>query len=159
MSSTINTSFAPSYAGGGGGKRGRDDDDGRDPDKPKPLDKGLGLVDFAPDGELRELVKTLLKLANLGTVPSGGLLTKSKNLKSLADRTSVVAGWLSALINASPTRKKIAFSELAEAFVHTARAISIAGLFDQLVALLVEEFTTRAVDAANGDDDDDEDDE
>ena len=40
------------------------------------------------------------------------------------------------------------FTELAKAFVHVIRAANTAGLYDQLVAMLVEILTTRALDAA-----------
>jgi hypothetical protein len=46
------------------------------------------------------------------------------------------------------------YTELAEAFVHVLRAVDAAGLFDPLVAMLVELLTNRAVERAEADDDD-----
>ena len=91
MSSSVRTAIAPSFGGGGGGggKRGRDGgDDGRDrrrPDKPKPIDK-ISMVDFGPDGRIRQMILLLLQVANLGTVPSGGLLTRGGQPKTLPER-------------------------------------------------------------------------
>lgn len=75
MSSSVHTAVAPSFGGGsgGGGKRGRDGDDGRDrrrPERPKPTDK-ISVVDFGPEGRIRQLILLLLQVANLGTLPSG----------------------------------------------------------------------------------------
>jgi len=47
------------------------------------------------------------------------------------------------------------YSELAESFVHVLRAVNAAGLFDQLIAMLVELLTTRAVEQRARVDDDD----
>ena len=44
------------------------------------------------------------------------------------------------------------YTELAEAFVHVLRAVDSAGLFDPLVAMLVELLTTRAVESAEAED-------
>lgn len=157
MASTTNTAIAPSFAPAGGGKRGRDGDDGRDrrrPDKPKPIE-ALVPIDLSPKGALRVMLMLLLTKANLGNVPSGGLLTESKKAKPLAARIALVEDWVGGLMRTPDGFKKARFSELAEAFVHVVRAANTAGLFDQLVALLTEEFTTRAENAANGDDDED----
>ena len=84
--STVHTTIAPSFGGGGGGgKRSRDGDKGRDrrrPQKPKPLDK-LSMADFAPDGRIRQLLLLLLQTANLGNLPSGSLLTGTKQPRTL----------------------------------------------------------------------------
>ena len=44
------------------------------------------------------------------------------------------------------------YSELAESFVHILRAVNSAGLYDQLLAMLVELLTNRAVDRAEPED-------
>ena len=48
------------------------------------------------------------------------------------------------------------YTELATAFAHVVRAVSGAGLYDQLVALLVELFTEDAKPMINQEDDDEE---
>lgn len=157
--STVRTSFAPSYASGGGGgglnKRGRGDgDDGRDrrrPDKPKPLDK-ISMADFGPDGKVRQLIMLLLQVARLGELPSGGLLTAGKQPRLLETRTGVVKGWAEGLMNAPQGLANARFTELAQAFVHVLRAVNTAGLFDQLVAMLTELLTNRALERADEED-------
>ena len=150
--STVNTTFAPSYAGGGGGgKRGRGDgDDGRDrrrPDKPKPLDK-ISMADFGPEGKIRQLIMLLLQIANLGTPPSGSLLTVGGNAKTLDERSRAVRTWAEGLMNAPQGLQNARFTELAQSFVHVLRAASAGGLFDQVIAMLVEILTNRALDDA-----------
>ena len=148
MSSSTNTAFAPSFAGAGGGggggsgggKRGRD---GRD-NKPKPVDK-LPMVEWAPDGNIRLLLLALLNIANLGNLPSGSLLTRGGNSKTLNERTMAVTTWTSALLNSSNGLMASKYTELAEAFVHVLRAMNTAGMFDQVVAMLVELLTEKAV--------------
>ena len=159
MSSTAHTALAPSFGsgtGGGGGKRGRgDDDDGRDrrrPEKPKPLDK-ISMADFGPGGRLRQLILLLLQTANLGDLPSGGLLTRGGHAKTLPERTEAVRRWVDGHLSAPNGLMQARYSELAESFVHVLRAVNAAGMFDQLVAMLVELLTNRAVDRAEGDDD------
>ena len=162
MSSSVRTAIAPSFGSGrgsgGSGKRGRDGDDGRDPRrpvKPKPLDN-FGLVDLGPDGRLRAMILLMLKVANLGTVPSGGLLTHGGQPKTLPERTNCVRRWVDGHLNAPKGLVAAKYSELAEAFVHVVRAVAAAGLFDQLVSMLVELLTTLATAAqAEGDDDSD----
>ena len=163
MSSSVRTVTAPSFGSGrgsgGGGKRGRDGDDGRDPNrpvkKPKPLDH-FGLVDLGPDGPLRAMILAMMKVGNLGTVPSGGLLTRGGQPKTLPERTDCVHRWLSGHLHASQGLVAAKYTELAEAFVHMVRAIAAAGLFDQLVSMLVEVLTNLAIAAqAEGDDDSD----
>ena len=155
--STVHTAIAPSFGTGGGGKRGRrDDDDGRDrrrPERPKPTDK-LSMADFAPDGRIRQLLLLLLATANLGDLPSGGLLTGTKQPKTLNDRTAVVRRWVEGHLHAPTGLVSTRYTELAEAFVHVLRAVDAAGLFDPLVAMLVELLTNRAVERAEGGDDD-----
>ena len=144
--------------GGGGGKRGRDGDDGRDrrrPDRPKPIDK-ISPADFGPNGRLRQLILTLLQIANLGELPSGSLLTRGGQPKTLNERSTSVGRWVEGHLRASDGLTQARYSELAEAFVHILRAINTAGLFDQLVAMLVELLTNRAVDRAEGEDEEDE---
>ena len=46
------------------------------------------------------------------------------------------------------------YTELAESWVHVVRAVNAAGLFDQLVAMLVVELTARAVEQRRDDDSD-----
>ena len=154
--STINTAIGPSFAScGGGGKRGRRDDDdrGRRPDKPKPADK-ISAADFAPAGRVRQLLLLLLQVANLGSLPSGGLLTGSGQPKSLDDRTSAVRRWVESHLHASQGLVQGRYSELAESFVHVLRAVNKAGFFDQLLAMFTELLTNRAVERAERDDDD-----
>lgn len=142
--------MVPSYGGSGGaggGKRRRDGDGGGDkrPDKPKPLDK-IGLADLGPDGRIRQLLMILIGCINM-ELPRGKLLTVTKNLKPLQERLDFVRGWveqqflnprISGLIEAK-------YSELSESFVHVVRAVNAAGLFDQLVALLVQLLSDRAL--------------
>ena len=138
---------------GGGGKRSRGGDDERQrryQDKPKPVDK-MSNADFAPDGRIRLLLMQLLLMANLGDLPSGGLLTRGKQPKTLPERVNAVTTWLNGLMHAPNAVKQARFSELAEAFVHVVRAVNTAGMFDQLVAMLVELLTTRAVDQVEED--------
>jgi len=164
MASTAHTVIAPSFGGGGGvggvgggGKRGRGDgDDGRDrgrPDKPKPIDK-LSAADFAPNGRIRQLILLLLQVANLGDLPSGGLLTRGGQPRTLDERTSTVRRWVEGHLRASSGLMQARYTELAEAYVHILRAVNAAGLFDQLVAMLVELLTNRAVDRQTGEEDD-----
>ena len=148
----------PRVGGGREGKRGRGDDgdDGRDrrrPDNPKPLDK-ISMADFGPEGRLRQLVLLLLQTANLGDLPSGGLLTRGGQAKTLPERTKAVRRWVDGHLSAPNGRMQARYSELAESFVHVLRAVNAAGMYDQLVAMLVELLTNRAVDRAEGDDDD-----
>ena len=154
--STTHTAIAPSFSsspGGGGGKRGRDGgDDGRDrrrPDKPKPVDK-ISAADFGPEGRLRRLILILLATANLGEPPSGSLLTRSGQLKSLDERVTSVTRWVEGHIRAPSGLVQARYTELAESFVHVLRAVNAAGLFDQLIAMLVELLTNRAVTRGDG---------
>ena len=160
--SSVRTAIAPSFAGGGGGgdgggKRGRDGgDEGGDrrrPGKPKPVDK-LSAADFGPEGRLRQLVLMLLQLANLGTLPSGSLLTRGGQPKTLSERSTAVGRWVDGHLRAPVGLVQAKYSELAEAFVHILRAVNSAGLYDQLLAMLVELLTNRAVERAEGEDDD-----
>ena len=154
--STAHTTIAPSYAsgGGGGGKRGRtgDGDDGRDrrrPDKPKPIDK-ITMIDLGPEGKIRQLILLLLQVARLGDLPSSSLITTTFGPKerTLAWRTTVVSSWVGGLMRSPNGLVQARFTELAEAFVHVVRAVDTAGLYDQLVAMIVEILTNRALDAA-----------
>ncbi len=162
MASSVRTAIAPSFGGGGGGgrgwKRGRGDDgdDGRDRrrfDKPKPMDR-FSASDFGPDGALRELVNRLLKIANLGNLPSGSLLTQGGKAKPLPDRMQAVRRWVDGHMNASQGLRQARYSELAESFVHVLRAANSAGKYDQLVAMLVELLTGNAVSKAESSADD-----
>ena len=151
--STVHTFIAPSF-GGGSGKRGRDDDDGRGrrrPDRSKPIDK-IGAADFAPNGRIRQLVLLLLQTANLGALPSNSLLTSGGVPKPLDSRTIAVRRWVEGHLNAANGLVAARYTELADAYVHVLRAIATAGYFDQLVAMLVEWLTNRAVDEANDED-------
>ena len=61
--------------------------------------------------------------------------------------------WVEGHLSAPKGLVQARYSELAEAFVHVVRAVAAAGLFDQLVSMLVELLTTRATAArAEGDD-------
>ena len=163
--SSVRTAIAPSFAGSGGGgggsgKRGRDGGDGGDggdarrrPGKPKPVDK-ISAADFGPEGRLRQLILMLLTLANLGDLPSGSLLTRGGQPKTLSERSAAVGRWVEGHLNAPTGLVQAKYSELAEAFVHILRAVNSAGLYDQLLAMLVELLTNRAVDQADGEDDD-----
>ena len=155
----MRTAIAPSFAGGGGGgggKRDRDGDDGRDRrrrDRPKPLDK-LSAADFAPDGSIRKLVLSLLQVASLGDLPSSDLITTTfgPRAKTLEWRTTLVSSWLGGLKD-SPNWLVLAhFTELAEAFVHVLRAVEATGFYDQLVAIVVEFLTNRALEQAGKED-------
>ena len=153
--STVNTSIAPSYAVGGGGDkrhRGEDGDDGRDrrrPEKPKPLDK-ISIVDFGPQGQIRQMILLLLQVANLGDLPSSSLITTTfgPKARTLEWRTTVVRTWAEGLMHAPNGLVRARFTELAEAFIHVLRAVNAAGLFEQLIAMLVELLTSRAIDRA-----------
>lgn len=155
MAST-NTAMAPSFGpsfGGGGGKRERDGDDrrrGGRRDGPKAVDMEVTLVALGPKGWLRLLIMAMVGNANLGNLPGGGLLTASGQPKTLAERSATVGNWVTAQLTAPEGLVKSRFSEMAEAFVHIVRAVNKAGLYDQLVALLVEVLTDAALD----DDDD-----
>ena len=144
-------SFGPSYTGGGG-KRERDGDDRRDGrrDGPRPVDKEVTLVALGPKGWLRLLIMAMVANANLGNLPSGGLLTAGGQPKTYSERSTKVGEWVTAQLTAPEGFVKSRFSEMAEAFVHIVRAVNKAGLYDQLVALLVEVLTDAALD----DDDD-----
>ena len=131
--STTHTAIAPSFSsspGGGGGKRGRDGgDDGRDrrrPHRPKPIDK-ITVLDFGPTGRLRRLILLLLQTANLGDLPSGGLLTRSGQPKTLPERTTAVRSWVEGHLNAPNGLVQARYSELAESFLHVLRAVNAAG--------------------------------
>ena len=154
--SSVRTAIAPSFAGGGGGggKRGRGDDGGDDrrrPPKPKPVDK-LTAADFGPEGRLRQLILMLLQLANLGDLPSGSLLTRGGQPKTLSERSTAVGRWVEGHLHAPVGLVQAKYSELAESFVHILRAVNSAGLYDQLLAMLVELLTNRAVDRAEPED-------
>jgi hypothetical protein len=98
----------------------------------------------------------MMEVANLGTVPSGGLLTRGGQPKTLPERTNCVRRWVDGHLHASQGLVAAKYTELAEAFVHMVRAIAAAGLFDQLVSMLVEVLTNLAIAAqAEGDDDSD----
>ena len=106
--SSVRTAIAPSFAGGGGGgsgvKRGRDGGDGGDdrrrPGKPKPTDK-ISAADFGPEGRIRQLILMLLQLANLGDLPSGSLLTRGGQPKTLSERSTAVGRWVEGQLHAS----------------------------------------------------------
>jgi hypothetical protein len=161
--SSVRTAIAPSFVGdggggGGGGKRGRNGGDGGDggddrhPSKPKPTDR-ISAADFGPEGRLRQLILMLLQLANLGSLPSGSLLTRGGQPKTLSERSTAVGRWVEGHLNAPAGLVQARYSELAEAFVHILRAVNSAGLYDQLLAMVVELLTNRAVDRAEGEDD------
>jgi len=150
--SSVRTAIAPSFGGGGGGggKRGRDGDDGRDrrrPERPKPIDK-ISAADFGPGGSIRQLILLLLQTANLGDLPSGSLLTGGGAPKSLDDRSDAVRRWVEGHLAVPHGLVTARYTELAESFVHVLRAINAAGYFDQLISMLVEWLTTRAVERA-----------
>ena len=63
----------------------------------------------------------------------------------LADRVNKVRNWLDNHLGASDKLMKEKYSELAIAFAHLARAVADAGLYNQLVALLVEYLTPLAL--------------
>ena len=62
--------------------------------------------------------------------------------------------WVEGHLNAPNSLVQARYSELAESFVHVVRAVNAAGLFDQLVTMLVELLTTRALERADTDSDD-----
>ena len=111
----------------------------------KPIDASITRVALGPDGHLRQQILTALKTANLGNLPSGGLLTPTGAPKMLADRVNKVRNWLDNHLGASDKLMKEKYSELAIAFAHLARAVADAGLYNQLVALLVEYLTPLAL--------------
>jgi len=147
--SSVHTVNAPSYGDrrGDGARRDRDDDDERgrrSRNNAKPTDK-MSAADFGPDGYLRRMVLLLLERANMGNLPSGCLLTGSGNAKPLVERITTIRRWANGLNTINGNILEYEFSELAVAFVHTVRAISSGGCFDQLVSLLVEHLTELAV--------------
>ena len=173
--SSVNTQKAPSFAGGGaggGGKRGRDGDDGRPPRRPnnsKPVDAFSSAANLGPNGPIRQLVLLLLQVANLGTVPGANLVqaggAAGPTMKPLGQRVEKVSNWLDAQLRApecivrnrdgTSTPLVDQYTELAEAFAHVARAINANGLYDELVAMLVQVFTDRALQDADSDAGDD----
>ena len=86
------------------------------------------------------------------TTESGSLLTRGGQPKTLSERSTAVARWVDGHLHAPVGLVQAKYSELAEAFLHILRAVNSAGLYDQLLAMLVELLTNRAVDRAEGDD-------
>ena len=85
----------------------------------------LSMADFAPDGRIRQLLLLLLATANLGELPSGGLLTGTKQPKTLNDRTAVVRRWVEGHLHAPTGLVSTRYTELAEAFVHVVWSLSV----------------------------------
>ena len=102
-------------------------------------------LDFGLNGHTRQLVLLLLQVANLGDLPSGSLLTRGGQPKTLPECTDAVRRWVEGHLNVPNGLVQARYSELAESFVHVLRAVNAAGLFDQLLAMLVELLTARAV--------------
>ena len=96
----------------------------------------------------------LLQIANLGDLPSSSLITTTFGPKerTLEWRTTAVSTWIEGLMRAPRAVVQARFTELAEAFVHVVRAVSAAGLYDQLVAMVVEVLTNRALEQADQED-------
>ena len=113
----------------------------------KPTDARITLVALGPDGPLRKQIFAALETANLGTPPAGGLMTKTGNPRAPFDRIAKVSNWVDGHLCASAPLMKAKYSEMATSFAHLVRAITDAGLYDQLVALLTEHYTTLAVEA------------
>lgn len=156
--STGRTACAPSHGnrGGGGGDRkrphGGGGGGGGPGGGPPPTDK-LGAADIGPEGELRKILISFLVVANLGTVPSGGLFTAGGTEKTVPQRVSLVENWTNSFLNVTDEFMARRYSTMAVAFAHVVRAASAAGLFDQVVMILVEEFTAREQRRRNDDDD------
>ena len=160
--STVNTAMLPSHARAGGGadrgfdrgKRGRDWQSGRDRrdsrvlQKSKPVDR-IQAKHFHIDGAMRQAALGLARAANTGK-PCKLLDDDGRELE-LVDRAAKVRSWLQGLndgLNVYIEGVSLAqhgFSHLSEAFAHVVRAISDAGYFDQLVAMLVNDLTEQAV--------------
>ena len=92
----------------------------------------------------------LLQIANLGDLPSSNLITTTFGPKerTLEWRTTVVDSWLGGLMRSPNGLVQTRFTELAEAFVHVSRAVNVAGFYDQLVAMVVDVLTNRAIERA-----------
>ena len=161
--STVNTAMLPSHARAGGGadrgfdrgKRGRDWQSGRDRRDSRVLQKSKAVDQieakhFHIDGAMRQAALGLARAANMGR-GYGKLLDDDGRELELVDRAAKVRSWLQGLndgLNVYIEGVSLAqhgFSHLSEAFAHVVRAISDAGYFDQLVAMLVNDLTEQAV--------------
>lgn len=111
----------------------------------KPIDTSITRVSLGPDGHMRKQILAALKSANLGNLPSGGLLTDTGKPKAYADQVNKVRKWIDGHIGASRKLMEAKYSEMAVAFVHLVRAVADAGLYNQLVALLVEYLSPLAI--------------
>ena len=156
---SINTQKTYSFGNGGGGSRKRaggpggdddDDDEKKAPNRKKPTDP-FSAVDLGPTGTMRNLLLLLFTLANLGTKPN--MLTKNRNLKDASQRLELVGQWVTALMHSPSVVQAKRFSELAEAFLHVLRACANAGLFDEVVALLCAQLSSKALEETDDDDD------
>ena len=94
---------------------------------------------------IRDSIQRLLSIANLGNLPSSSLLTGGGNLKTGPERVDSVKRWVNGFLTVPDHRLQTSFSELAESFVHVLRAVSAAGMYDQIVAMLVETLSNRAL--------------
>ena len=110
----------------------------------KPTDASITRVSLGPDGHMRKQIFAALESANLGNLPSGGLLTDTGAPKMYADQVNKVSKWINGHIGASNKLMEAKYSEMAIAFVHLVRAVTDAGLYNQLVALLVGYLAPRA---------------
>ena len=63
-----------------------------------------------------------------------------------------MSSWVEGHLNATNGLVQARYSELAESFVHVLRAVNAAQLFDQMVAMLVQLLSDRAIERAEGED-------
>jgi hypothetical protein len=90
----------------------------------------LSIVDLGPDGRIRKLILLEINVANLGNLPSGSLLTRGGQAKTLSERTEAVQSWVDGqFLHAPAGLIRATYSELAESFVHVLRAVNAAGLY------------------------------
>ena len=113
----------------------------------KPVDASINRVALGPNGPLRKQIFAALEIANLGTPPAGGLMTQTGNPRALPDRIAKVRNWVDNHLRASAPLMEAKYLEMATSFAHLVRAVADAGLYDEMVMLLVTHFTDLAVEA------------
>ena len=111
----------------------------------KPIDASITRVSLGPDGHMRKQIFAALESANLGNLLSRGLLTGTGAPKAYAAQVLKVRKWIDGYLGASNKLMEAKFSEMAVAFVHLVRAVADAGLYNQMVALLVDYLSPLAV--------------
>jgi hypothetical protein len=143
-----------SVVGGLGGGGGREREDGGDDRQwkaqaRKPLDHLQHQ-----DEQMRQLLESILRLANVGNVPAL-LMKKTGKPKPYSERFNAVRNWCNGLDRAPQNLMAAKFSELSEALVHVLRAATAAGHFDNVVRELVL-ILTRTAESAHGGSDEEE---